>query len=177
MAKPLILDACDQVAGLIAAKWPPGGGDVVERMYVPVAADGAGGVNDLLLPVTEVEKLKGRAVYVYPKAFGQKEQATRGSDLMAYAVGVQVYEVFDRHRQTAGVPTAAWCDARVALVTELYDLLSNARRSGPTRLTGALAKAWCDEAAVDQVFDPELLRKQKVFWAVLSFTYAVEVAR
>lgn len=175
--KAPILEVCDQVAKTIHDKWAAGpwaatmAGGKVERMYLPVNAEDGSGV---VTPITDVEKLDGRRVYVYPKAFGQKDTVSRKKDLMAFAVGVQVYEVFDWQRQTAGVPSSAWCDERVTFVHDLYQWLSNPRRTG-IAFTGALVGAYPDEGAVDLVFDPTMLRKQKVFWSVLSFTYCLEV--
>lgn len=169
-----ILAFRDQVVTILDAKWKAAQGlcyeaGAVEGIYLPVNRDEATGQE---VAVVEVEKIKGRKVYVYPKAFGQRDIATRKADLMAYTVGVQVYEVFDR--QTAGMPAKDWCDARVRFVTLVHRWLSNPRKGGTT-FTGALAGAYPDEGTVDLVFDPDRLRKDRVFWSVLSFTYCLEV--
>lgn len=178
LANALILEFCDQAVSIIETNTAALDGSgldspKIERMFLPVNVDEKTGIET---PIDEVEKLDGGRVYVYPIAFGQKDIASRGADLMFYRIGVQIYEVFDRTRRTAGIPQKAWCDECVSYAIKVYDWLSNPRLTTGTVFTGSIAGAWPDEAAVDQVFDPDMLRNMKVFWSVLSFTYAFEVA-
>jgi hypothetical protein len=151
-----ILTVADAVTTAISVGLTAGDDTDVTRTYLPEVTD------------PEVaEGITTRKVYVVPTREGQVAQV-RGRETNEYGFGVLVV---CRYRGDEASPPAAWIDAEIAWVeTYVYARLQDPRTANVAAAITA-ADLWCESAAVESVYDPELLRGHKLFWSESSFAF------
>ncbi len=141
-----VLTVCDACVAAISTFWSPTGDDSVERLYEV----------DL-----DASTLTGRKVYVFPAGTAWVELGTRAGDVHDERVQVLVVERYT----DAGPATKQWVDERVEFVQDaVLDLLDDPREQPVTGY-------WCQESAVDPVYDIEELTQRKLFLSLASFTF------
>jgi len=141
-----VLDVCDACVTAISVAWPPTDPDAVSRVYEV----------DL-----DASALTGRKVYVFPAGTAWVELGTRAGDIHDERVQVLVVERY----ADAGVVPKSWVDERVAFVQDfVLDLLDDPRGQ-------PVPGYWCQESAVDPVYDIEELTQRKLFLALATFTF------
>jgi hypothetical protein len=106
----------------------------------------------------------GRKVIFFPRTF-RNEAATRGEDENIYGVVCVVFERFT----DAGPPTDAWVDALVLFVQNIVSDANDYVHGALMDLPGARS-AWTTTNNIN-IYDPERLDSQKVFWSEIEFEF------
>lgn len=149
-----VLDACDAAVALIAAAWSPPAPSAVTRVYAP--------------PVNLTEDadppLAGRQVFVFPGPY-DAAQLDRAGQWRTYTLRVLVVE---RYTAGAGPVPAAWLDERVRFA---QDAVFNRLADQSLKLVGQMTPDPETPAAVDVLYDPDVLLQHKTFWSVMTFTF------
>lgn len=153
-----VLDAADAAVALVLAGWSDKGeADGVTRVYAP--------------PVNLTEDsdspIAGRQVFVFPGPY-DAAQLDRADQWRRYTLRVLVVE---RYTAGAGGPPTAWVDERVGFVqTVVFDPLADQSLV----LVGEMTpdpEADDAHAAVDTLYDVDVLLNHKTFWSVMTFVF------
>jgi len=155
MSLAKIIALCDQVAALIKAEWEPSEPSTVERVYqAPIAP-------------SELDKLVGRKVFVFPSRKLSLGVADRGSDRFNWSVGVLAVE---RYVDAGALASKQWLDERTDWMESVveYAVDFDGRDNNYLEFDGR--QLWT-LGIETEIYDVDYLDEAKMFWSTMEVVY------
>lgn len=151
-----IIDVCDACVTATLAAW--------NALISPASVTAPDEVYRAYVFPHDLSSDTGRKVVFFPRTF-RNDAATRSEDENVYGVVCVVFERFT----DAGPPTRSWVDARVLFVQDIVSGTNDYVHNALMDLPGTRA-AWTATNNVN-IYDPERLDSQKVFWSEVEFEF------
>jgi hypothetical protein len=144
---------CDALVTFGRAQWEPKAPSGIERSHRG--------------QTIKLDESKGRQVRIVPLGY-DSIAAARGLDFYNHRIGVLTFERYEDAADPEEVIPIAWIDERVDFVHTLRDAFDFYRDGTQPSFNKQLQTI---TAPVEDIYDPDLLAQDKVFWSWIEFGF------